>query len=349
MTASGGMPRRVRVSAILRMSQLLGSAESGKASWLAGALAGADRQCPSFTSADRAFAGKHATTANLRANDRCGQHLARKPADSRTLPAVTTGSGPTDARPLQVRIADDLRLTIESGTLAPGAVLPTVADLMARYRCSTSVARTAVQLLREQGLVVSIRGKGSFVRQRPTVRRHGISRYARSAWSQGKPVLIAEAERQGHDAGQILRELAEVPAPPVVAERLKIDVGKTVWVRRRTTTVDGRPNQMADSYYPLDVVAPGRPAAAIREENTGPGGGFARLEESGYRLSEIVEDISVRMPVGPESVALALPPGTPVVDLIRTTYTDEGLPVEVMVAVIAGDQAAFSYRFPIPD
>jgi len=31
----------------------------------------------------------------------------------------------TDARPLQVRVADDLRALIETGRLAPGAKLPT--------------------------------------------------------------------------------------------------------------------------------------------------------------------------------------------------------------------------------
>ena len=166
---------------------------------------------------------------------------------------------------------------------------------------------------------------------------------------QGKPILTAEAESQGCSAGQIIRELVEVPAPSAVAERLRVETGDMVWVRRRTTFIDGRPNQLADSYYPLEVVAPELPSAAIRERNTGPGGGYARLEESGFHLSEILEEITVRMPIGPESVALKLPPGTPVVDLVRTTYTDTGRPVEVMVAVIAGDQAAFSYRFPIPD
>jgi GntR family transcriptional regulator len=55
------------------------------------------------------------------------------------------------------------------------------------------------------------------------------------------------------------------------------------------------------------------------------------------------------MPTGPESVALNLPPGTPVIELIRTTYTTAGRPVEVMLAVIAGDMAQFAYRFPMPE
>ena len=116
-------------------------------------------------------------------------------------------------------------------------------------------------------------------------------------------------------------------------------------MRRRTTLIDGRPNQLADSYYLLDLVR----ETAITREDTGPGGGYARLEEHGTRLGRIREDISVRMPTGPETVTLELPPGTPVIDLARTTCDTDGRPVEVMLAVIAGDMATFSYDFPIPD
>ena len=258
---------------------------------------------------------------------------------------MSSASGYTDARPLQVRVADDIRLKIESGDYPPGHKLPTLDELAETYQCSLAVIRRALDLLRHQGLVVTIHGKGSFVRERPKARRHGIDRYQRSRWRSGKAILTAEAELQGHTAGQVIRELAEVPAPPAVAERLGIEPGTLVWVRRRTTLIDGRPNQLADSYYELDVVE----GTLIRQENTGPGGGYARLEEAGYLLDRIREEWSVRMPTGPESVALRLPAGTPVVDLIRTTYDTTGRAVEVMLATIAGDMVTFDYEFPIPD
>jgi GntR family transcriptional regulator len=251
----------------------------------------------------------------------------------------------TDARPLQVRIADGLRHQIERGELAPDARLPTLDELAEQYMCSVTAARKAVDLLKSQGLIVTVQGKGTFVRRRPTARRHGTDRYSRSKWKSGQAILTAEAEAQGHTAGQVIRELAEVPAPPAVAERLRIDPGTPVWVRRRTTMVDGRPNQLADSYYELEVVRGTR----ILEEDTGPGGGFARLEEAGYQLAEIIEESFARMPTGPESVALSLPGGTPVIELKRTTLDTTGRPVEVMVTVMAGDMVSLCYRFPIPD
>lgn len=255
-------------------------------------------------------------------------------------------SGVTDARPLQVRVADDVRMKIESGEWPAGHRLPTYDDLAKEHNCSLAAVRKAVDLLKQQGLVVTAQGSGTFVRDRQIARRHGTDRYARSRWAaDGKPILVAEAEAQGRTAGQRLRELAEVPAPRAVAERLGVEPGTPVWVRRRTTFIDRRPNQLADSYYALDTVR----GTAIMDEDTGPGGGFARLEEKGIRLDRICEELAARMPTGPESVALQLPPGTPVVDLTRTTFDTEGHPVEVMLSVMAADMATFSYDFPIPD
>ena len=255
-------------------------------------------------------------------------------------------TGPTDARSLQVRIADDIRAQIETGAYAPGQQLPTYDELAARYLCSVAAARKAIDLLKQQGLVITKQGKGSYVRERPRARRHGMDRYSRKRWSSGTLILVGEAADQGYVATQLIRALEETPAPDSVAERLGIEPGRPVWVRRRTTLINDRPNQLADSYFTLAVV---EKVPQLKEEETGPGGGFARLEEAGYTLTRIREEIAVRMPTGPESVALRLPEGTPVAELIRTTQDSAGHPVEVMIAVIAGDMVTFDYDFPMPE
>ena len=255
-------------------------------------------------------------------------------------------TGPTDARPLQVRIADDIRAKIETGEYAPGQQLPTFDDLAATYLCSLAVIRKSADLLKQQGLLIAVQGKGTYVRERARARRHGMDRYSRSRWSSGTAILIAEAAEQGREAAQLMRFLGTAPAPTTVAERLEIEAGTPVHVRRRTTLIDGRPNQLADSYYELALA---EAVPALKDEDTGPGGGFARIEEAGYRLARIREEIALRMPTSPESAALQLPEGTPVAELIRTAYDERERPIEVMLAVIAGDMVTFDYDFPIPD
>jgi GntR family transcriptional regulator len=264
-------------------------------------------------------------------------------------PACTiTGmsSSPADARSIQERIADRIRAEIETGYLVAGEQLPTIDKLAEDHSCSAAPVRAALEILKQEGLIVARQGIGTFVRSRPTARRHGMERYSRSVWQSGALILTAEAGRQGLKADQVMRYIGDAPAPARVAERLGVALGAPVHVRKRTTLIEGRENQLADSYYALDVADA---APMLREEKTGPGGGFARLEDAGFILAEIEEEIAVRMPTNPESVSLHLPGGTPVVDLVRTVYDTTGRAVEVMLAVIAGDMVSFSYRFPVPD
>ncbi|WP_061291460.1 winged helix-turn-helix domain-containing protein [Herbidospora cretacea] len=63
-----------------------------------------------------------------------------------------------------LQIADDLREQIRGGSLAPGAPLPSTAQLAEQYEASLSVVKMAVGILRNENLVVGQQGKGVFVR-----------------------------------------------------------------------------------------------------------------------------------------------------------------------------------------
>jgi DNA-binding transcriptional regulator YhcF (GntR family) len=65
------------------------------------------------------------------------------------------------------RIAADLRGAITSGILQPGALLPTLTDLMARYKVSHGTAHRAVAMLAAEGLVAVRRGHRATVATRP--------------------------------------------------------------------------------------------------------------------------------------------------------------------------------------
>ncbi|WP_061296216.1 GntR family transcriptional regulator [Herbidospora cretacea] len=68
-------------------------------------------------------------------------------------------------RPGYLQIADDLRSQIQSGKLAPGAALPSTAELGARYDVSASVVKSAISVLRTEKLIIGQQGKGVFVRE----------------------------------------------------------------------------------------------------------------------------------------------------------------------------------------
>jgi DNA-binding GntR family transcriptional regulator len=73
----------------------------------------------------------------------------------------TTGTG----RALYRKLADSLRADIGAAKYGPGAVIPSEAQLMKRFGVSRNTVRLAMEVLRDEGLVVTRHGCGTFVRE----------------------------------------------------------------------------------------------------------------------------------------------------------------------------------------
>jgi GntR family transcriptional regulator len=68
-----------------------------------------------------------------------------------------------DPTPLYTQLANILREMIKSGELQPRAPLPSESYLQQEQGVSRGTVRMAVAILRDEGLVVTIGGRGTFV------------------------------------------------------------------------------------------------------------------------------------------------------------------------------------------
>lgn len=252
---------------------------------------------------------------------------------------------PESDRPVYKQIADRVRDLIDRDELIPGDKLPSEAALMRRFRVTRTTVRRAISALAAEGRVRTERGVGAFVKEvvrTDALVRQPYDRLARHHYrDEGKSGLDIDAELRGlshADVHQDHVELAEVPAPAGVAERLAVDTGTIVFRRRRRMWTGNLPTQLTSSYIPL-ALAVGR----LRDEFMGDGGAHARIEEQGHQLTYFVERLSVRMPSPREVHELRLEQGVPVVDLYQTAYAGD-MAVECFVSAIAGDRYVFSYR-----
>lgn len=69
--------------------------------------------------------------------------------------------------PVYVQVAQFLRRRIESGQLAEHARLPSESEIQGQYGVGRHTARSAVALLREQGLVYTVAHRGTYVGTAP--------------------------------------------------------------------------------------------------------------------------------------------------------------------------------------
>ncbi|AJT65625.1 hypothetical protein T261_3965 [Streptomyces lydicus] len=68
-----------------------------------------------------------------------------------------------DPRPPYQQVADIIRAEIRSGRIKPGERLPSYRELQDRFDIANMTARSALQVLRDEGLVQTVHGRGSFV------------------------------------------------------------------------------------------------------------------------------------------------------------------------------------------
>jgi GntR family transcriptional regulator len=259
---------------------------------------------------------------------------------------MASGEVASTAKAKYLQIADDLAAQINSGALAPGAAVPSEAELMERYGVASGTVRKAVAELRTMQLIETHHGRGSFVRSRPPVQRKSSDRFRRAHRLAGKAAYLAEADQSGGTPSVTVLYVGPVDASSEIAERLGLPVGSKVLARKRRYFRDGTPTEEATSYLPWDVA---KDIPEIFAENPGGGGIYARLEERGYQLAEFTETVQARLATKAETTALSLSPGSPVIRLVRNAMTDAGRVVEVCDTLMAADQFVLDYRFPARD
>lgn len=66
--------------------------------------------------------------------------------------------------PIYEQLASILRNMIESGKIAPDRPLPSVKQLMQAYEVAQGTAEHAIRVLKAEGLVRSVKGKGVYVK-----------------------------------------------------------------------------------------------------------------------------------------------------------------------------------------
>ncbi|MFE7899203.1 GntR family transcriptional regulator [Streptomyces sp. NPDC057424] len=235
-------------------------------------------------------------------------------------------------------LAAEFRAQIQSGALAPGALLPSEANLMEGRGFARSTVRQAFDLLKAEGLAASKQGKGVYVLDPKKLVRNAQKRLSREVWEAGRSIWSVDLE--GREPEVEVEVTSDEVAPDSVAAVLGAD---RVCRRRRVFSLDGRPLQLATSYLPADLAA----EAGVDQENTGPGGSYARLTEVGRRPVEATERLRARIAMPDEAEALQLGAGASVILIERIVRDEDGRALEVNEMTLDAAKYIVEYDFPL--
>lgn len=198
---------------------------------------------------------------------------------------------------------------------------------MERFGVARNTIQNAIDQLRAEGLVFSVSGRGWFVSERKPVVRLARNRLSAAERAAGRGTFMSDAAA-GRWKPAVTVKIYREAVPPDVADLLDIEPGIDVAVRDRVMRADGEIVQLAVSYIPVDIAQ----AADIEKTDTGPGGMYARIEETGTKLTHFTELVAARPPRPRESELLQIPAAFPVFEVIRVAYAgDRAVEVNRMV------------------
>ncbi|MBF2000077.1 MAG: GntR family transcriptional regulator [Synechococcales cyanobacterium M58_A2018_015] len=147
--------------------------------------------------------------------------------------------------PLHLVISEKLRDQIARGEFLPGEQLPSEHQLMLTYAVSRITVRRAIANLVSQGLVVSHRGKGVFVKERRKLTR-----------SLSNPLIFFDEDMAQQQAAASIQTLAfeVLPASPEVAARLHLSAANApVYCQKKVILVDQVPVAIDITYILLQL------------------------------------------------------------------------------------------------
>ena len=258
---------------------------------------------------------------------------------------MTRRLDPRSDRPLALQLADVLRAEIQEGVRRPGSQLPTEAEFQLEYAVSRTTIRSALSVLAAEGLVVTRKGFGSYVRDRPPLRRISSTHRHAAHRASGKPEFDTEAIAQGQVPSRRMLMIGRGPVPADVAVWLGCAAGDQAVFRQRLQLLDDVPAVISTSYYPLWVAE----GTALESPEAIPEGPDNLIEGLGHQFARGVELLRARMPTPDEVRLLELEPGVPVVRMLHIDYDPDGRTLQVADYLYAGDRHEFAFEWADPD
>lgn len=229
--------------------------------------------------------------------------------------------------PLHEQISVALRRNITRGAWPPHMRLPAEPDLADALAVSRGTIRRALRTLIEEGLLVQVRGRGTFVGS--IVIEQPIAQELLS--------LSEGLAREGIEFQTEVISAAVAPAPARIAALLEIAADEPVFDLRRRRSIGGVPVAVLHNFVRRSL-CPGIEANDFRHETM-----FGLLERVyKLRIANGRRTFEAQAADGDVATALGLETHAPVLYLEQLIYLDDGRPLEYSDVWIRSDQLKLS-------
>ncbi len=229
-------------------------------------------------------------------------------------------------QPLYDQLVDLLKEKIEN-ELEPGDLLPSERELAERYGLSRTTVRLALKELESMGLITRKHGKGTFVSDMSHETANLIENYSFSE----------QMRNLGRVPKTKLLEFEVCEANKAVSEHLGLRLGDKVYRIRRLRIADDIPMMVETSYLPVSEFV------GLTEDDVAHKALYDIIEKDYHEKIRVAEEeFYASLARGDDAEFLQITEGAPVLQLVRTTYSDKNIVIEYTCSVARSDQ--FRYK-----
>lgn len=224
----------------------------------------------------------------------------------------------------------ELALRERIAHLRPGDALPSDSDLCLEFGVSRMTARSAMQRLAEDGLVLRQPGRGSFVAEPQSHRR-----------ADRLMSFSSEMARRGRRPSSLIVEREIRPAWRSAAEDLQLHQGEPVVLLRRVRCADGEPIALETAVL-IGETSPAVMAADLRTDSL-----HAVLAAAGWRLRRGTALVTASSATRDDVALLGIAAADPLLVEKRIIVDGPGRPVEATESRYPGSRYAIDVRFDV--
>ena len=239
-----------------------------------------------------------------------------------TNPALLNKLSMDSDIPLYSQLVSIIKRNISAGTLAPGALLPSEAELCRTFDVSRSTVRQAIGALESEGLVVRKQGRGTFVAE-PKMRRRTENVYS----------FTSEISAMGMVPSSTILEFEVVDPTPDIVSMLELGGHNTqIYHFMRIRNVNGQPLILENSFYPTYIYP------KLTRELLETHSFYSLLYEEGIVPYSAVDSYEAVILGRREAELLGCRPGSCAFSVQRRTRTEAGVVYEFTQSLIRADR-----------
>ncbi|WP_422449046.1 GntR family transcriptional regulator [Thermoanaerobacterium sp. DL9XJH110] len=225
--------------------------------------------------------------------------------------------------PLYYQLKSELLEDIKKGIYKENEKIPSENELQKLYNVSLITVRKALSDLVQEGVLYRIQGKGTFV-AKPKIQRY-LSLLS----------FTEEMKQKGIELDTKLLRFTKEYVDNDIAEALKLNSDKSVWVIERLRLGNGEPVALQKSYLPCYIFK------NFSEEHFKSSNSLyeilrTKYDMVPYRAEEVYNSININDKNIAEQLSVRLKTAAFLVK--RITFNQEGIPFEYAISLLRGDR-----------